>query len=96
MSDEKREAKALERFAANIESLRQSRGLSLDALAERSGLGREDLARILGGETEASAGTIYLLAGALGAAPGELFNGIAWVPPADGGSGYVIDDPKGR
>jgi transcriptional regulator with XRE-family HTH domain len=96
MSDAKREAQALERFAANIENLRRSRGLSLDALAERSELGREELARILSGETEANAGTIYLLAGALGADPGDLLSGIAWVPPADGGSGYVIDDPKGR
>jgi transcriptional regulator with XRE-family HTH domain len=96
MSDANREAQARERFIANVESMRQSRGLSLDALAERSEIGHEELARILGGETEASAETVYLLAGALGADPGELFSGIAWVPPADGGSGYVIDDPADR
>jgi transcriptional regulator with XRE-family HTH domain len=96
MTDKNRETQARQRFAANLESLRESRGLSLDTLAERSELGREELARILSGETEANAEMIYLLAGALGAEPGDLFTGIAWVPPADGGSGYVIDDSADR
>jgi transcriptional regulator with XRE-family HTH domain len=93
MTDKKREAQARERFAANLESLRQGCGLSLDVLADRAELGDHELARILNGEIEVRAGTIYLLAGAPGVESGELFSGIAWVPPADEGDGYVIDDP---
>jgi transcriptional regulator with XRE-family HTH domain len=93
MTNKSKEAQARERFAANVESLRQSRGLSLDALAKRAEIDDRDLTRILGGEVEARAETIYLLAGALGVDPGEFFSGIAWVPPADGGDGYVVSDP---
>ena len=93
MTNRSNEAQARERFAANVESLRQSRGLSLDALAQRAEIGDRDFTRILGCEVEAGAETVYLLAGALGVEPGELFIGISWVPPADGGDGFVISDP---
>ena len=94
MTDTNREAQA--RFGANVKGLRQRRGMSLEELAKRCQLGREDLAEILSGEAEASANTVYLLAGALGVDPGDLFQGMTWASPADGGSGYVIENPKGR
>lgn len=84
------------RFGANVEGLRQRRGMSVEALAERSELARGNLTEILSGEAEASANTVYLLAGALGVDPGDLFQGITWASPADGGTGYVIESPKGR
>ncbi|MCW2981571.1 MAG: hypothetical protein JWO14_3298 [Solirubrobacterales bacterium] len=83
-----------ERFGANVEGLRQRRGMSVEALAERSELARGNLTEILSGKAEASANTVYLLAGALGVTPGDLFQGMTWAPPAEGGSGYVIEDPK--
>jgi transcriptional regulator with XRE-family HTH domain len=94
MTKANREARA--RFGANVEILRQRSGLSLDALAERSQVGRDELTGILSGQVEARAGTVYLLAGALGVHPGELFHGMNWVPPADGGGGYVINDASDR
>jgi transcriptional regulator with XRE-family HTH domain len=81
-----------ERFGANVETLRQRAGLSLHALAERSQLDPDDLTAILEGESEASIGTTYLLAGALGVDPADLLRGATWSPPADGGNGYAIDD----
>jgi transcriptional regulator with XRE-family HTH domain len=81
-----------ERFGANVETLRQRACLSLDALAERSQLDPDDLTAILNGESEASTGTTYLLAGALGVDPADLLRGMTWSPPADGGKGYAIDD----
>jgi transcriptional regulator with XRE-family HTH domain len=92
MTDTNRAAQA--RFGANVEGLRQHCGLSVEALAERTELGRDELTGILGGEVEARAGTVYLLAGALGVDPGDLFRGLSWAPPADGESGYAIEDPK--
>jgi transcriptional regulator with XRE-family HTH domain len=94
MTDRNREAQ--ERFGANVEGLRQRRGMSVEALAELCQLDREEIAEILSGEAEASANTAYLLAGALDVDPADLFQGMTWVPPADGGSGYVIEDPKSR
>jgi transcriptional regulator with XRE-family HTH domain len=93
MTDKNREAQA--RFGANVEALRQRRGMSVETLAERSELGQAELTEILSGQVEARAGTAYLLAGALGVDPGDLFRGMSWTPPADGGNGYVIDDLKG-
>jgi transcriptional regulator with XRE-family HTH domain len=92
MTDKNKEAQ--ERFGANVEGLRQRRGMSVEALAERSQIGREDLAEILSGEAEATANTVYLLAGALDVDPSDLFGGLNWTPPADGGSGYVVEGPK--
>jgi transcriptional regulator with XRE-family HTH domain len=91
MTDRDREAQA--RFGANVEGLLQRRGMSVEALAERAQLGLDDLAQILSGEDEASADSVYRLAGALGVDPGELFSGMSWTP-AGGGNGYVIDDLK--
>ncbi|HEY0277324.1 MAG TPA: hypothetical protein VGC32_03555 [Solirubrobacterales bacterium] len=50
----------------------------------------------MSGELEARAEAVYLLVGALGVDPGDLFSGTSWVPPADGGSGYEVDEPKRR
>lgn len=85
-----------ERFGANVETLRQRAGLSLDALAERSQLDPDDLINILSGGSEASATTVYLLAGALGVEPADLLEGLSWSPPADGSSGYAIDEALDR
>jgi transcriptional regulator with XRE-family HTH domain len=85
-----------ERFGANVDDLRQRRGLSVDALAERSELDPEDLAKILSGETEARATTVYLLAGALDVDAADLFNGLSWSPPAEGGTGYAFEERNAR
>jgi transcriptional regulator with XRE-family HTH domain len=91
MTGSDREAR--KRFAANIELLREGAGFSLATLAERSQVDRAHLAMILSGELEASASAIYMIAGALGVDPGELFTGVTWVPPVSGGSGYRVEEP---
>jgi transcriptional regulator with XRE-family HTH domain len=80
------------RFAANVDRLRGERGYTVDELAERSRLGREELEAILRGESEAQVDSIYLLAGSLGVTPGELYEGVAWIPDGEGGGEYRIDD----
>lgn len=93
MAQKCKEARA--RFAANVERLRGRRGDSLDRLAERSELGRGELEAILRGEAEADVGAIQRLAGALEVAPGELYDGIAWVPDGEGGGEFRVDPPAG-
>jgi transcriptional regulator with XRE-family HTH domain len=79
------------RFAKTIERMRRDAGLSLDELAERSEIPAPELMAILGGDIEARVDTIYLLAGALGIDPAELFEGVAWVPGPKGGGHYEVD-----
>jgi transcriptional regulator with XRE-family HTH domain len=81
------------RFAANVERLRRRLGYSLDQLAERSQMEREEVEAILRGAKEARVGTIYLLAGALEVTPGDLYDGVIWIPDGEGGGEYRIDDP---
>jgi transcriptional regulator with XRE-family HTH domain len=80
------------RFATTVERLRRQHGYSLDRLAERSELGKEELEAILRGEAEADVETIYRLAGALDCSPGDLYEGVAWVPDGEGGGEYRIDE----
>jgi transcriptional regulator with XRE-family HTH domain len=87
---------ARERFAANVERLRRGKGISVEALAERSTVDPGELGEVLSGDREAGYATIALLAGALGVEPGELFRGIAWVPPEEGGEGrFEVEEPDG-
>jgi hypothetical protein len=45
---------------------------------------------------ESASYSIYQLAGALGVSPGELYDGVAWIPEGEGGGEYRIDDrPEG-
>jgi transcriptional regulator with XRE-family HTH domain len=78
MADTYRDAR--ERFAANIERWRRRDGSSVEQLATRAGLAGDELEEILAAEREADYGTIVSLAGALGVEPGELFDGIGWIP----------------
>lgn len=95
MTDNEREART--RFAANIERLRQRNGLSMEELSLRSMTDKREIQEILCGDREADYGTISLLAGALEVEPGELFRGIAWIPPGKSGCGrYAIEEPEGE
>jgi transcriptional regulator with XRE-family HTH domain len=84
---------ARKRFAANVERLCRQHDYSVDRLAERSGIEREELDAILRGEAEARVDSVVRLAGALGVTPGELHEGVAWVPDGEGGGEFRVDDP---
>ena len=94
MADTDREARG--RFAANIERLRRREGLSVETLADLSRIDGSELREILRADREADYTTIARLAEALGVEPGELFEGIAWIPPGeDGGGRFEVDEPDG-
>jgi DNA-binding Xre family transcriptional regulator len=86
---------AYRHFAAQVSRLHGERGLSPEELAERSGIDRAELGSILSGEGEVTADTILLLCAALEVVPGELLDGIAWVPDGRGGGEYRLQDPEG-
>ncbi|GAA4712566.1 helix-turn-helix domain-containing protein [Phytohabitans rumicis] len=62
------------RIAANLRTLRENRGLSVVALAERSGVGRATLTNLEAGRGNPTIDTLYALADALGAALGDLID----------------------
>jgi transcriptional regulator with XRE-family HTH domain len=82
-------------FARRLAQMQQDRALSTSALAERAGIERADLDRILRGEGPIPLDAILFLAGALGVEPGRLLKGIAWIPDGEGGGGYRAIDPGG-
>jgi transcriptional regulator with XRE-family HTH domain len=83
------------RFAANVERVCRQHDYSVERLAERSGIGREELEAIMRGEAEARVDSILRLAGALEVTPGELYEGVAWVPDGEGGGEFRIEGPPG-
>lgn len=86
---------ARRRFAANVERLRRQHDYSFEQLAERSRIGTEELEAILRGEAEASVEAVYRLAGALDVEPGQLHEGVAWIPDGEGGGEFRVDEPDG-
>jgi transcriptional regulator with XRE-family HTH domain len=64
-------------IARRIRALRETRGLSLDALATRSGVSRSMISLVERGETSATAVTLERLATGLGVALASLFDNPA-------------------
>ncbi|MBS1892228.1 MAG: helix-turn-helix transcriptional regulator [Actinobacteria bacterium] len=92
MADTDRDAR--ERFAANIERLRRRDGSSVEQLAARAAMDGAELAEILAAEREADYGTIVALAGVFDVEPGDLFEGIDWIPgDGDRPGGFKVDGP---
>jgi transcriptional regulator with XRE-family HTH domain len=72
-----------ERFIADVERLRKSRGWSIGELAEQAQLEVAELEAILGGEGSLPLDVIVLLAGGLGVPPGQLIDGTVDIPDGD-------------
>jgi transcriptional regulator with XRE-family HTH domain len=70
--------------------LREAGGITPEALAARAGLDVDELGEIERGERKVLTDVAFLLAGALGVEPAVLFEGVRWIPPAEGGTGFVI------
>jgi predicted transcriptional regulator len=63
-------------FAANVRRLRTEQGLTMDELADRSGLRLSDVAKIETQGRQPMVVTIAKLARGLQVDPGELFKGV--------------------
>jgi len=63
-------------FAANVERLREARGLTQEQLGWACGMHQTAIARIEKGERKPTLLTIFKLAGGLEVPPAELFAGI--------------------
>jgi transcriptional regulator with XRE-family HTH domain len=79
MAEPRSEAVA-ERFGANLRRLRRREGLSQESLAARAALHRTEIGRLEKGERACRIDTLIRLAGAMAVPPGDLLDGMAWVP----------------
>ena len=86
-----------QRIAERVRELRAARGLSLDALASKSGVSRSMISLIERGESSPTAVVLEKLAGGLGVTLPSLFDAPAAVAPApDGPVARRDDQPQWR
>ncbi len=64
------------KFAANVERLREERGLTQEQLGWAAGIHQTAIARIESGERRPTLGTVFKLATGLEVKPARLFDGI--------------------
>ncbi len=69
-----------ERFGANLNRARKRAGLSQEEAAIRASLHRTEIGLLERGERLPRIDTAIKLAGAVGAAPADLLEGISWEP----------------
>ncbi|MBS1601022.1 MAG: helix-turn-helix transcriptional regulator [Bacteroidetes bacterium] len=66
----------LHKFGRRITALREQRGLTIDELAARSGVGVEEIALIETGELDFQVTVVYALARGLGLKTAQLVEGL--------------------
>jgi transcriptional regulator with XRE-family HTH domain len=69
-----------ERFGENLRRVRKREDLSQEKLAKRASLHRTEIGLLEKGLRVCRIDTLIRLAGAMAIPPGELLDGIAWVP----------------
>ena len=73
-------ASVAERFGENLRRVRRREGLSQERLAARASLHRTEIGLLENGERVPRIDTLIRLAGGMVVPPGELIDGIDWVP----------------
>ena len=69
-----------DRFGENLRRVRRRECLSQEQLAVRASLHRTEIGLLEHGERVCRIDTLIQLAGAMGVAPGDLLDGIDWIP----------------
>src|SRR2546421_2864262 len=83
-----------QRIAERVRELRASRGLSLDALASKSGVSRSMISLIERGETSPTAVVLEKLAAGLGVMLAALFDAPSAAPAPEGPVARRKDQPQ--
>ncbi len=79
-----------ERVGANLRRVRRREALSQEQLAVRASLHRTEIGRLEHGERVCRIDTLIRLAGAMAVPPGELLDGIDWVPGPPTSGAFVL------
>lgn len=80
MPQRKSDPDVAERFGGNLRRVRRREDLSQEGLGRRAGLHRTEIGLLEKGERICRIDTLIRLAGAMAVPPGELLDGIDWVP----------------
>jgi transcriptional regulator with XRE-family HTH domain len=84
-----------ERFGENLRRVRKREDLSQERLARRASLHRTEIGLLEKGGRVCRIDTLIRLAGGMEVPPGELLEGIDWVPGPETSGTYVLGrDPK--
>jgi transcriptional regulator with XRE-family HTH domain len=84
-------------FGDNLRRVRRREGLSQEELARRASLHRTEIGKLENTERVPRIDTLVQLAGAMAVPPGELLDGIDWVPgPEPEGTFTFTSVPKAR
>ena len=86
MPDKERVPAVAERFGENLRRVRRREDLSQEKLARRASLHRTEIGLLEKGERVCRIDTLIRLAGAMAVPPGELLDGIDWVPAPESAS----------
>ncbi|MBS1882486.1 MAG: helix-turn-helix transcriptional regulator [Actinobacteria bacterium] len=78
------------RFGENLRRVRKREDLSQERLARRASLHRTEIGLLEKGERVCRIDTLIRLAGAMAVPPGELFDGIDWVPGPETNGTFVF------
>jgi transcriptional regulator with XRE-family HTH domain len=91
---EQKEAAALH-FGENLRQARRRADLSQEELGQRAGLHRTEIGNLEHGRRVPRIDTLVKVAGGLGVPPGELIEGMTWVPDHERSRGHFIAPPRG-
>jgi len=80
MPDRSQVPAVAERLGDNLRRVRRREGLSQESLGRLAGLHRTEIGLLERGERVCRIDTLTKLAGAMAVPPGELLDGIDWVP----------------
>ena len=75
----------------NLRRLRRREGLSQEQVAVRASLHRTEVGLLEHGGRVCRVDTLIQLAGAMGVAPGELLDGIDWIPGPEPRGSFSFD-----
>jgi transcriptional regulator with XRE-family HTH domain len=79
-----------ERFGENLRRVRRREGLSQEHLAVRASLHRTEVGKLERAGRVCRIDTLIRLAGAMAVPPGELLQGIDWVPGPEPSGAFVL------
>lgn len=79
------------KFGREVRRRRDARGMTLETLAEQSGLTPNYIGSVELGKRDPSLSTVCAIASALGVRPAELFGVVANVSPTAGEAGLIFD-----
>lgn len=80
MPQKRRDPAVAGRFGENLRRVRRREDLTQEEVARRAGLHRTEIGRLENGERVPRIDTLVRLADSMVVPPGELLDGISWVP----------------